>query len=103
MTRILPAFAAAALVAAASPASAIWSQMDPPTDPLMTVAVVHDPGGEAEPTFGGPTGRHDNAAADRVSTLVAFGDAGDVVVHAFEGGRAVQPTAVALAPQPGGG
>ena len=103
MTRLIALLAAAAFAVAPGAANAIWSQMDPPSGPLMMATVAHDAGGDSEPLFGAPTTAHDNAAAGRVSTLVATGDGADVIVHAFEGGHATPPTAVAAAPQPGGG
>jgi hypothetical protein len=103
MTRLIALIVGAALAVAPGAANAIWDQMDPPSGPLMMVTIVHDAGGDSEPVFGAPTTAHDNAAADRVSTLVATGDSADVIVHAFEGRRGTPPTAVAAAPRPGGG
>jgi len=67
MTRLIALLAAAAFAVAPGAANAIWSQMDPPGEPLMMATVAHDAGGDSEPVFGAPTTTPPPAASRRWS------------------------------------
>jgi hypothetical protein len=102
MKTVMTALAGAVLFAASAAATEVWTDVPAPSGPTATVAMAGG-NGDAEPTFGQATGRYDNLASARAVTIVAEGDAYNVIPHAFEGGRAPAPRAVAGLARPGGG
>ena len=97
MRIILPALAAALVVAGAGSAHAVWDSLPPPSGPLMVGAWVSDAGGDAEPRFGPGGTVHATMAGMPDVVMTAQGDGYDVTPRAFLGEQREVPRAITVA------